>query len=69
VRHPECRLTDAALVARDYFKTSNAVDVLRRSLVGRLMLEWDFAEEVDYAAGVDHCSVTAELRGDHVESV
>jgi len=64
--YPDCRLTDAALAAGDCFRTSDAVAILRRSLVGRLMLEWGLGDEVAFAARIDSSEVAAELRGETV---
>jgi len=61
-----CRLTDAALAARDFYRTADAGSVLRRSLVGRLMRQWDLDAEVAFAARVDSSHVAAELHGEQV---
>lgn len=66
LRHRGCRLTDAAHAARDCFRASDAASVLRRSLVGRLMLEWELDAEVAFAARIDGSDIVAELRDDRV---
>lgn len=66
---PARRLTDAALAARDCFRASDAVSALQRSLVGRLMHEWQLDDEVAFAAGIDHCGPAAELNDGRVEPV
>lgn len=63
------RLTDAALAARDCFRASDAVSVLQRSLVGRLMHEWELDDEVAFAARIDDCGLAAELDGGRVRPV
>lgn len=65
-RQPDCRMTDAAFAAREFFRVSDAGPVLRRSVVGRLMLEWNLGDEVDFAARIDSSPVAAELREDRV---
>ncbi|MDZ7843011.1 MAG: 2-phosphosulfolactate phosphatase [Gammaproteobacteria bacterium] len=65
-QYPGGRMTDAALAALDYFEASDAGSVLRRSMVGRLMLEWELEAEVDFAARIDASEVAAELRDDLV---
>lgn len=67
--HPGCRLTDAARAAGDCFAASEPGALLRRSLVGRLMLEWGLDAEVAYAARTDASILAAELRNGHVEAL
>lgn len=66
VRHRDCRLTDAALAAQDFFRASDAGSVLRQSLVGRLMLQWGLDAEVAFAARIDTSEVAAELRDERI---
>lgn len=65
-RHRDCRLTDAALAARTFFSASDAGSVLRGSLVGRLMLQWELDAELAFAARIDHSEIAAELRDGRV---
>lgn len=65
-QRPECRLTDAALAARDLYRTSDAGSVLRRSFVGRLMLQWGLDAEVAFAARINSSDVAAELRDEQI---
>lgn len=67
--YPGCRLTDAALAAGDCFAAAEPGDLLRRCLVGRLMLEWGLDAEVDFAARTDASTLAAELRDDHVRAL
>lgn len=68
-RCPGRRLTDAALAARDYFRVSDAEPVLRRSMVGRLMRQWDLDAEVAFAARIDTSRVAAELRDGRIRAL
>lgn len=65
-RRPECRLTDAALAAQDYFRIADAGSVLRRSFVGRLMRQWELDAEVAFAARIDSSETAAELRDERI---
>lgn len=68
-RRDAYRLTDAARVARYYFRASDTEAVLRSSVVGRLMHEWGLESEVAFAARIDDCGVAAELREDRVRVI
>lgn len=65
-RYRGCRLTDAAMAARDYYRATDAGSVLRRSMVGRLMHEWALDAEVAFAGRIDSSEIAAGLRGDRV---
>lgn len=66
---PASRLTDAALAARDCFLASDPAAALRRSVVGRLMHDWDLDHEVEFAARIDDCGLAAELNDGRIEPV
>ena len=54
-------LSDAALAARKLHDGTSAVECLRESRVGRMMLERGLGPEVDYAATADSLSVVPRL--------
>lgn len=66
---PDRQLTDAALAARDCFRASDAASALQRSVVGRLMHEWDLDHEVDFAARIDACHLAAGLHDGRIEPI
>lgn len=68
-RRTGCRLTDAALAARESYRAGDAERTLRRSLVGRLMHQWGLDDEVAFAARIDDSNLAAELREDGIRAV
>jgi len=66
---PDKRLTDAALAARELYRANEAGDMLRASMVGRLMHQWGVDHEVGFAARIDRSAVAGELRGERIETL
>jgi len=63
LRSPGWELSDAALAAQLLHDGHDALEVLSRSRVGRMMLGRGLGREVAYAARKDHLAVVPVLRG------